>query len=189
MRGKKLFVLCLIPVVLLAAGCAIVRSAKYSSPPLYFAYTEETQLIKDKSKIVTLIMSNVLTLDGMEYPDDKGTVRVVNYDYNCNIYGIDILPGKHRIIKTYSPQETFASQSGNTITHTTYTYQPVTVDATIDFEAGHVYWVSFSNDGIIVEKDTPGDSTISMHSGEIIDRGLPAYVEKELDGSRKKASF
>ena len=160
------------------SGCTAARNLSYSNPPVIFAYPNSTPIIKDQSKVATIITRGELSIEGI----DLSTMRVSNNNKNKTSVVVDVLPGTYSIIKQYTESVGSQQTIGNRRVET-YKITPFT--ATVELEAGHVYWVTTSKNGIFIEKDNLTDE--HFFTGIVSDKSFPNYLKQQIIESRNNA--
>ena len=201
--GIMSYLVFLTVAALLLPGCFAARSLAYGNPPVIFAYPDTIPIIKDQSKVATIVARNEIDIEGINFPkmsvsksggnlpkqtitvnDVPSNMRVSNNNKRKESVVVDVLPGTYTIYNTY-----FRLRSYDTMFQPiNYTVTNITTkdfSITVELEAGHIYWVTTTENEITIDKDDL--SRIHFFTDAAIDRKFPNYLKKQITESRNKA--
>lgn len=160
------------------SGCKAIRSMGYGNPPVYFAYADSVDIIKDQSKIATLISRGNLSIIGYE----TGNLRSSNDRKHMEVTIIDVLPGTYTLVKSIGGSSTSTQMLGTQRQVTTRSSPISVLQVEGKLEAGEVYWVSVENNKLVIDKDTPRN--LRTYTDAATDKEFPAYLKEEIIKSR-----
>ena len=180
MRKNIIYFITFVIITLTLLGCAAARNIGYSNPPVIFAYSNSIPIIKDQSKVATIVTRNGsgISIVGL----DLSKMRVSNDKKNKQSLVVDVLPGTYTITKKHF-EDVSTQQVGN--------WKKITFKVmddfmeTIELEAGHVYWVKTSKNGIFIEKDILTDEHYFTDIAS--DKNFSNYLKQQIIESRNNA--
>ena len=177
MNRNKNYLIVFVVTILTFIGCAVARSITYSNPPIIFAYDNSIPIIKDQSKVATIVTRrHGLSIAGI----DLSKMRVSSVNNVKESFVVDVLPGTYTIEGRYIQERN--QTLGNMVETTTTLSRFV---ETVELEAGHVYWVIIQRDGMLIEKDNL--TKIQYFTDAAPDKNFPNYLKQKIIKSRNNA--